>query len=353
LAIAHIYTGSESGATQSLQFSAKLAGLQLAGSGECARIMTLLRSLQLATIGLLAAGCADGCPADRALTVGGATPFVRCLAAEPPPARVVRVGSAVLEVRNRELSITGLGPVVRLAAFSGPAFFAAPGPGELSALRAASPNLLLLLGDLGDQPATAQATVARLSDLRLPTLVLAGGRDTWRSVGDALGSLDPARPWLLDITALEAVHVGGVTLIPVAGAREGHYARTEQSCGYARKDVARIAGRLTAIGSAARIVVGWEAPEFGGRSAPDVVRELGAAAGLFAWPVGPPWELGEPAGVDPQAAPISSVPRLGGAVGESLDGARIAAGFSLFQLEAGRLKALGGPGRPFDFGPQP
>jgi hypothetical protein len=326
--------------------------------------MTRRRLLQLASIGLLGAGCADGCPADRALTVGGPTPFVRCLAADPPPARTVRVGSAVLEVRNRELNITGLGPVVRVAAFSGPAFFAAPGPRELSALRAASPNLLLILGDVGDQPATAQATLARLSDLRLPTLVLAGGRDTWRSVRDALRSLDAARSWLLEITALEAIHVGGATLIPVAGAREGHYARTDQSCGYRREDVARIAARLPAIGSASRIVVGWEAPEFGGRSAPDVVSELGAAAGLFAWPVGPPWELGEPGEVDPEAAPISSVPRLGGAAGESVDGARVAAGFGLFELAAGRLKALDPPDRttsppregaggPFDFGRQP
>jgi hypothetical protein len=305
--------------------------------------MMTRRLLQLASIGLLGAGCTDGCPADRALTVGGPTPFVRCLAADPPPARTVRVGSAVLEVRNRELSITGLGPVVRVAAFSGPAFFAAPGPREFSALRAASPHLLLLLGDLGDQPATAQATLARLSDLRLPTLVLAGGRDTWRSVGDALRRLDATRSWLLDITALDAVHVGGATLIPVAGAREGHYARSDQSCGYAREDVARIAAAVAAMGSAPRIVVGWEAPEFGGRSAPDVVSELGATAGLFAWPVGPPWELSEPGDVGPDAASISSVPRLGGAAGERVDGARVAGGYGLFQLEAGRLTALERP----------
>jgi hypothetical protein len=315
--------------------------------------MTRLRMLQLASIGLLGVGCTDGCPADRALRVGGPTPFVRCLASDPPPAGVVRVGSAVLQVRNRELTITGLGPVVRVAAFSGPAFFAAPGDRELSALRAASPNLLLLLGDLGDQPATAQATLARLADLRLPTLVLAGGRDTWRSARDALGSLQPARPWLIDITALEAVHVGGAALIPIAGARAGHYARTDESCGYAPEDVARIAARLPGLGAAARIVVGWEAPEFGGRSAPDVIRELGAAAGLFAWPVGPPWELGEPGEIGPEATPIASVPRLGGAAGESVNGTRIAAGYGLFQLEAGRLKALGSPRGRFDFGRQP
>jgi hypothetical protein len=302
--------------------------------------MTWLRLFHVAFIGLLAVGCADGCPADHGLTVGGATPFVRCLAADPPSARTVRVGSAVLDLRDRELTISGLGPVVRMAAFSGPAFFAAPGALELSALRAASPNLLLLLGDVGDQPAIAQATLARLSELRLPTLVLAGGRDTRRSMADALRTLDAAGSWIVDITALESVRVGGATLIPVSGAREGRYARTDQSCGYGREDVTRIAARLEGTDPGSRIVVGWEAPEFGGRSAPGIVQELGAAAGLFAWPVGPPWELGEPAAAQPEPALVSSVPRLGGAASESVQGARIAAGFQLFQLEAGQLKAL-------------
>jgi hypothetical protein len=233
-----------------------------------------------------------------------------------------------------------LDSVIRVAAFSGPAFFAAPGPRELSALRAASPDLLLLLGDIGDQPATAHATLARLADLQLPTLVLAGGRETWRSVGDALRSLEAKGSWLVDITTLDAVRVSGATLIPVAGARDGHYARSDQSCGYAREDVARMAARLEALGAASRIVVGWEAPEFGGRSAPNVVREVGGAEGLFAWPVGPPWELGESGEDDPEVPRISSVPRLVGAAGESVDGARVAAGFRLFQLEAGRLTSL-------------
>ena len=91
---------------------------------------------------LLAGGCGS-CGASS-LEVQGPTPYVRCLAADPPDVRTWEVGALELTIREGgELRIEGLEAPVRIAAFAGPA----PGAGSLdeamAALRARAPDLLV------------------------------------------------------------------------------------------------------------------------------------------------------------------------------------------------------------------
>lgn len=266
---------------------------------------------------------------ERELRVGGETPYVRCLGAEPPAARSVRLAGTSVRAEGRVLHLEGLRPPLRLAAFAGPAFHAPPTRSDLDALRSARPDLLLVLGDVGDDPATARATLAGLATLPLPTLVLAGGRDTLGRMADAIDAIAQNKERVFDITPMTSIELAGARLVPLAGARDGHYASTEQGCGYGPADMAQRAASLHTSGAH---LVAWEHPA----EVAEIKPEL--RGGLFAWP-------SEPVAAAADAAPASDapiiVPHLSGPATELADGSRTSPGFALIGLsEGGQLEPI-------------
>jgi hypothetical protein len=253
--------------------------------------------------------------------------------------------------QGRQLQIDGLPREAVVAAFAGPAFYDPPGPAALAALRAAKPDMLLLLGDIGDEPLAARETLAALASLPMPMLILAGGRDTQQGMAEAIESLGPASGPVFDITAVTIVRVGDAILIPVAGALDGHYARSSASCGYGRQDLRPRQSALSGARARGRVwLVGWEAPETWGEGAEpslgqstghgdepavELARAVGASGGVFAWPPAQPG-----AGQTPDGALQIRVPRLTGAPAELADGARVGPGFALLGLSGSGLHLL-------------
>lgn len=315
----------------------------------------------------LGLACCGSCLGDSAIEVGGDTPYVRCLAAAPPPARTSRVGSLLIRLHGRELTIDGLPRPARLAAFSGPGLGAAPSAAAWRALRAAKPDLLLLVGDVGDTPTTAGATLAGLASLSVPTLVLAGGRDTRDRLAKAIRAIRVGRERIIDVTTLRAVRFSDDTLVPIAGAADGRYALEKQACGYGLADLKQVAADLADVPSARRWLLAWQAPasagalgvartergvDLGSASLAELARRIAAPGGLFAWPhtqalrptaAGGTQRLGT--GVASHDLQIA-VPQLSGAAIERDDGSRVASGFALLQLDGEGLRWLAEPYAP-------
>jgi hypothetical protein len=317
---------------------------------------------------LALAGC-RGCVGLHAGQVHGDTPYVRCLAGAPPSSGTRKVGRLTLRLQERVLRVEGLRRPLTLAAFAGPGLGAAPAGAELAALRAAGPDLLLLLGDVGDRPATARATLAQLATLAAPTLVVAGGRDTPGRIADALDAVPAGnRMRIIDTTAIREIRLGSDTLVPVAGSLDGHYALEDAACGYGLDDLKHLAGEL-ASGRARRWLLAWEAPGLGGPrgvartdqgvdvGSPALAQlslRIGAPGGIFAWPR---VQLGRPAirkgaqRVAPGTAAADLqvvVPRLSGPAAERGDRSTVRPGFALLQLDPSglslrELHAIDGP----------
>jgi hypothetical protein len=302
------------------------------------------------------------------LQVEGATPYVRCLADEPPADGVSRIGSGVrIRTTQGEITVEGLRAPVMLAAFSGAGFAAPPGKAALDALAAAHPQLLLMLGGVGDTDAIATTTLAALANLRAPILILAGGRDSHGRIERAREGLPKeAAERITDVTSASSVRIGNDTFVPVAGALEGRYALRADACGYGKADLgARLADAPSRGGR--RWLLAWQAPTGDGEfavthsdegldlgSAPlaELAHELGAGGGLFAWP--------EVQVLRPSAAgghlraalgvPYPDlqlvVPRLAGPVIERSDGSRVGPGFALLRLDAKGLTLVAAPVLP-------
>lgn len=301
------------------------------------------RALYFASAGaLLWAGCRD-CRGDAGLAVEGETPYLRCLAAAPPEEGVHRFGAVVLRIRERTLTIEGLPKTVRLAVFSGPAFAEPPAAGELEALRAAAPKVLFVLGGVGDTPELAAQTVRALLAVRVPTVVLAGGRDSRRRIADAIEAADSGAKGIIDVTSLDAVRIGSDTLLPVAGTYEGRQALGKDGCGYAESDLDERLERLRATAKTRSWLLAWEAP---GHAALAVFAgRTGARGGLFAWPYR---DLMRPRGADGRKLAPGEVaedlqlvvPRWSGPAMQRPDGSRVTAGFALIELSPAGLRLL-------------
>ena len=97
----------------------------------------------------LLAGC-RGCARAAGSPSAGEHPYVRCLAGDPPSAGERKVGALTLHIEKRELRIDGL-PRSRCSRRS-PVRRSGRRRREpaIAALRAAKPDLVLLLGDVGD-----------------------------------------------------------------------------------------------------------------------------------------------------------------------------------------------------------
>lgn len=307
----------------------------------------------------LALGCGR-CLGDGPLRVGGDAPYVRCLAADPAGPASGRVGAIAWRIQKRQVVFTGIGRPWTLAAFSGPGLGAAPGPDLLAALRAAKPDLLLMLGDAGDTPVAARATLAALALYPAPIVVIGGGRDTRARLADAIKA---SHGHALDATGLREIRIASDTLVPVAGAAEGSYALSGDCCGFGLDDVKRVAGDLGDARGQRRWLVAWYAPAtagaFGvGRAGPSldlgspILRELGrridAPGGIFAFPheqaLRPSAGQGARAlGLDAAAPDLQLVvPRISGVAVERSDGSRVPPGFALlgFDDEGMRLREV-------------
>jgi hypothetical protein len=301
------------------------------------------------------------------LQVEGATPYVRCLADEPPADGVRRIaGSVRVRTTEGEITVEGLHAPVMLAAFSGAGFVGPPGKPALDALAAARPQLLLMLGGVGDTDAIATATLAALADLRLPTLILAGGRDSQKRIERARQGLpSDAAERITDVTSASSVRIGNDTFVPVGGALDGRYALRADSCGYGEADLgARLAVAPSRDGR--RWLLAWQAPtgdaefavtnsdglDLGSAPLAELARKLGARGGLFAWPEVQVLRPSAAGGQLRAALGVSYpdlqlvVPRLAGPVMERSDGSRTGPGFALLRLEAKGLSLVTAPVLP-------
>jgi hypothetical protein len=296
--------------------------------------------------GLLAC---SGCSAESKLREGGPTPYARCLAAPPPPARSGRIGDIAFKLQDRALALTPKHWPLRVAAFSGAGFGGPARASGLARLRESRADLLLMLGGLGESEPTAQASAKALAALGLPLLLVLGGRDSWRISQAAVEALGDSS--IINATALRQVSIANNTLVPIAGAEQGRYAVNEEACGFGRKDLEAAAKELGRAGSSERRwLISWQAPaaqgplpsaarseagmELGSTSLGRFGERIGAIGALCAWPAGRQEPLPD--------GPLTSrvVPRLFGPRLERPDGSRVAPGFLLIELDDQGLRVV-------------
>jgi hypothetical protein len=302
--------------------------------------------------------CSNRVPEE--LRVLGPTPYVRCLAADPPEARKWRVGRVQFELRGRVLTILAPSEGVRIAVFSGPAFASAPPTEALKKVAAARPRLVFMLGGPGDERNTAASNLRLLAGFEFPTLVIAGGRDRWSDYQGAFRALeDEERNRVIDITALRSIKIGTDEFVPVGGAANGHYARDEFACGYSDADLEVIRGEIGPRGAGRRWLLSWQVPagegplavsktsrgvQIGDSALARFADQVKAPGGFFAWPdvqVMRPRAhretLNLPIGVVADDLRLV-VPRLVGPFIERDDATRVQPGFALTVLtKAGML----------------
>jgi hypothetical protein len=294
------------------------------------------------------------------LRVTGPTPYVRCLGAPPVKARKWRFGRAEFDLNERDLTIGGLPDAIRMAVFSGPAFVSESPAAALKKVAAARPRLALVLGGVGDDRDTALRTLRLLGDLDFPCLVIGGGRDRWSDLRTAFDALEEGpKDRVIDATPLQTVRLGRDTLVLVAGAAHGRYARDGFACGFGDPDLDKIASEIGPKKDERRWLVSWQAPagegalavaktsrgvQTGDGSLGRFAKRVGALGGLFAWPdlqVMRPRAHGESLPLPPGVAADDLrivAPRLVGPAIEREDGSRAMPGFALVVLtKAGML----------------
>lgn len=207
-----------------------------------------------------------------ALEVEGERGFVRCFAAEP---------IARDHLQGRLLSIDIDTDPWTLVVLRGEGQTL----GSLDAARRAMPELVVLLGGIGDDTQVAGQNVAALEALGAPVLFVASGRDE-RAV--ILRALEGRR--VIDATPLRLIRAGGLELVPVGGAPGGRYARTVGACGV---DDAEPYALDPSQGQ--RLLLSWAAPppapgllgvEAGSPLVAEIAERAHATEGVFAWPEG-------------------------------------------------------------------
>ena len=222
------------------------------------------------------------------------------------------------------------------------------------------PALGIMLGGVGDDREKATRTLRLFGEKDFPTLVIAGGRDRWTDLKAAFSALeDKLSDRVIDATPLREVRIGSDTLVPIAGAADGRYARDDSACGFGKGDLEKIASDLGPASGRRRWLLSWQAPAGGGalavaRTARGVdtgdpglahfAERIGAPGGLFAWP---DLQVMRPrAHAESLPLPFSVaaddlrlvVPRLAGPAMERDDGSRSMPGFTaLILTEAGMI----------------
>lgn len=277
-----------------------------------------------------------GCGGDDDLRVAGEHGYVRCLADAAPEARTWRVGAMRFALEGRTLRIEGVPEQARLAVFTGPL-----DAGAVGALRAHEPHLGLMVGGLGATEAEAAGSLAALTALGAPILFLAGGADGYEATSAFGGLKGAARDRLIDVSRLRSVRLGGIELVPLAGAPKGRYAISNDACGFGQDDVDAIAGALDdpdtpryllswAAPAGSKLAVGQAAVDAGAPLVAALAERIGAEGAIVGWP-------DEHAG-DTWTTPFGAVaPPLGGAWVMRRDGSRRPPGALLLDLSQDRL----------------
>lgn len=238
------------------------------------------------------------------------------------------------------MSIAGPEAPVRFAAFAGPAPGRPDMEAALSAVSEGGVAFAVVLGDLGDDADAVDATLEALARLEMPVLVVPGGRDDATILSDRMEALeDGESERIIDVSGVDAVHVGGQTLLPVAGAPGGRYGRTADACGFTASDLEARAERIGGPEpETRRYLLSWAAPAGGvaegiaGADAGDealatFAEAVGARGGLHAWPR-------EAAGlvVDDAGDRVEVLRRIAGPVAIRGDAARPPVGPSFFSI---------------------
>lgn len=252
----------------------------------------LLTALLLGT-----SGC--GACSEHGHTVSGPHPYVRCAAVDAPEPREGRIGSLRFAVEDRTLTLEGVGPTLRIAAFRGPGRVGAPLAPALGGLSRETTDLVLVLGGLGADERAVTGALNALAALGVPAVVVPGGDDDAEAVAEAFEAVDEAE-LLFDGRRLRTVKVGDDELVLVPGALEGRYAAGRGACGVAEDDLEEIADDLDEPDDGVRRwLVSWAAPSGGGPASvargfggvdagdprvADLAKTIGATGGLFAFP---------------------------------------------------------------------
>jgi hypothetical protein len=255
-------------------------------------------------------------------------------------------------LQQRTLEISGLQRPTLIAAFAGPGPGPAPSRNALATLAADKPSLLFVLGDLGDRVEVARATVAALAATGIPTIVVAGARDT----PARLTAIHDDGDQVLDATALDGIRIGGDTFVPLAGTHLGRYAAAADNCGFGADDLAALSKAYGPRKSGRRWLLSWQAPSGGVAAAaidagdPELegfAQAIGASGGLFAWPAVQAGRAfaAEHRAVIPPGAPSASdlqliVPRISPPSLERGDGSRLLPGYALLRLESSGLQLV-------------
>jgi hypothetical protein len=240
---------------------------------------------------------------------------------------------------------------VRIAAFSGAGFGALLGNADLARLQQVDPDLVLMLGGLGERESSVETNARALAKLGRLVVFVAGGRDRASVFRPALAALGRDSN-VVDATTLHRISIDNNTFVPIAGADQGRYAIDEDACGFAGKDLDALMDDLgRARGGELRWLLSWHAPAASGtangpvhtESGVDIGSDLlgsfreraGALGVLSAWPVGRA-ELGA-------LGPLSEriVPRLFGPRLERSDGARVEPGVLALELDRQGLRVTG------------
>ncbi len=299
---------------------------------------------------LFALAHVSGCSAESKLRKEGATPYVRCIAGPEPDSRSLRVGPWKLETKKRVLDVTGPNRALRLAALSASGISNPLGPEALARVRDANPDVLLILGGLGEGPPLAAATVKAFASLAIPTLIVLGGRDTWSAHEKALEDL-PADARIIDATVLRAIRIGKHTLVPLPGAERGRYALQAAACGFDQPDLDQAAKELGPAGAGeSRWLLSWQAPaQVGSAPGPRTASgsplgssmlarfasQIGAKGALYAWPA-------DETLISPEVGPlrVAAVPRLYGPRIETAGGSRLPNSLLLLEVSADGVRVL-------------
>jgi hypothetical protein len=294
--------------------------------------------------------CSGSC-ADAKLREGGPTPYMRCLAGPAPSQRTGRAGDVSFVLQGRTLELTPQRWPLRVAAFSGAGFGAPLRSADLARIKQLDADLVLMLGGLGESEASAQTNAHALAQLGRLVVWVAGGRDRPALIRAALKPLSEHAN-ILDASAVVRIRIANNTLVPIAGADQGHYALDEDACGFAPSDLDAAAKDLgSPQGGERRWLLSWQAPaargavpgpaysdtgvDLGSELLARFSERIGALGAVSAWPIGRQ-EISAPG---PLGTAIVS--RLFGPHLERPDGSRLDPGVLVLEVDREGVRAVG------------
>lgn len=295
---------------------------------------------------LLALLAVGGCRCSKLTGSGDSGDFKRCAQVDAPEGRTWRAGELELAIEDRVLRAKGKVDALRLVTFTGPVG-AALTRHELAQISQAEPQLVLMLGGLGDDVQMAKATLAGLAALRVPSVFIAGGADRLPVVEEAFEELDEAgRDLVTHGSGLRELAIGKDRFAIVPGAPEGRYAIDDTACGFESDDLDDVREHLEANEQKGSRVwlLSWAAPsgfgvtralgghDVGSEALAKLAEDIAAEGGLFAFPES---AVAQPVR-DAQRKGLSLVvPRLGRTGATRVDGGRVVSGVA--RLSVGSL----------------